>query len=40
MKYGKVRAKPLASRLFRMEEAKEALEASRQGDVAKVIFEF
>jgi len=39
MKYGKVRAKPLASRLFRLEEAKEALEASRLGEVAKVIFE-
>ncbi len=39
MKYGKVRAKPLATRLFRLEEAKEALEASRLGEVAKVIFE-
>jgi threonine dehydrogenase-like Zn-dependent dehydrogenase len=39
MKYGKVRATPLAPRRFRLEEAKEALEASRQGEVAKVIFE-
>ena len=39
MKYGKVRAKPLAPRLFRLDEAKEALEASRLGEVAKVIFE-
>jgi threonine dehydrogenase-like Zn-dependent dehydrogenase len=39
MQYGKVRAKPLASRTFRLEEAKEALEASRLGQVAKVIFE-
>ena len=39
MKYGKVRAKPMANRLFRLEEAKEALEAARLGEVAKVIFE-
>jgi len=40
VKYGKVRAKPLATRLFRLEEANEAFEASRLGEVAKVIFEF
>jgi len=39
MQYGKVLAKPLASRLFRLEEAGEALEAARLGEVAKVIFE-
>jgi threonine dehydrogenase-like Zn-dependent dehydrogenase len=39
MKYGKVRATPLANRLFRLEEAKDALEAARLGEVAKVIFE-
>jgi len=39
MKYGKVRATPLAPRRFRMEEADKALEASRQGEIAKVIFE-
>jgi threonine dehydrogenase-like Zn-dependent dehydrogenase len=39
MQYGKVLAKPLATRLFRLEEAKDALEASRLGEVAKVIFE-
>ena len=39
MKYGKVKASPLATRTFRLEEAKEALEASRLGEVAKVIFE-
>lgn len=39
LKYEKVRARPLATRLFRLDEAKEALEASRMGEVAKVIFE-
>jgi len=39
MKYGKVRAKPLAPRTFRLEEASDAFEASRLGEVAKVIFE-
>lgn len=39
MKYGKVKATPLANRLFCLDEAKEALEASRKGEVAKVIFE-
>ncbi|MCJ7495147.1 MAG: hypothetical protein MUP68_13070, partial [Deltaproteobacteria bacterium] len=39
MKYGKVRATPMATRLFRLEEAKDALEAARLGEVAKVIFE-
>jgi threonine dehydrogenase-like Zn-dependent dehydrogenase len=38
MKYGKVKATPLANRLFRLEEAKNALEAARLGEVAKVIF--
>jgi hypothetical protein len=38
MKYGKVKATPLANRLFRLEEAKDALEAARLGEVAKVIF--
>lgn len=39
LQYGKVQARPLAPRLFRLEEAKEAFEASRAGEVAKVIFE-
>jgi threonine dehydrogenase-like Zn-dependent dehydrogenase len=39
LKYGKVKATPLANRLFRLDEAGEALEASRLGEVAKVIFE-
>ena len=39
MKYGKVKATPLANRLFRLDEAKDALEAARLGEVAKVIFE-
>jgi threonine dehydrogenase-like Zn-dependent dehydrogenase len=39
MKYGKVKATPLAGRLFCLDEAREALEASRKGEVAKVIFE-
>ncbi|MBM4322177.1 MAG: zinc-binding dehydrogenase, partial [Deltaproteobacteria bacterium] len=38
LRYGKVRATPLASQFFRLEEARGALEASRLGDVAKVIF--
>jgi len=39
MKYGKITAKPLAPRRFRLEEAGDALEAARLGEVAKVIFE-
>ncbi|MCX8117052.1 MAG: alcohol dehydrogenase catalytic domain-containing protein [Desulfobacterota bacterium] len=39
LKDRKVQAAPLATRVFRLEEAKEALEASRRGEVAKVIFE-
>jgi threonine dehydrogenase-like Zn-dependent dehydrogenase len=38
VKYGKVKATPLATRLFRLEEAKEVLEAARLGEVVKVIF--
>jgi threonine dehydrogenase-like Zn-dependent dehydrogenase len=38
MQYGKVKATPLATRLFTLDEAAAAFEASRQGEVAKVIF--
>ena len=40
MQYGKVKATPLATRLFHLDKARKgSLEALRLGEVAKVIFE-
>jgi threonine dehydrogenase-like Zn-dependent dehydrogenase len=39
VEYGKVLAQPMVSRRFRLDEAKEAFEAFRQGETVKVLFE-
>ena len=38
MECGKVTAEPIVSRPFRLDEVKEAFEAFKAGDAAKVLF--